>query len=33
MEIEDKFSGKIFSLTGEDGVECNDGVEVFKYLR
>ena len=32
MEIAEKCIGETFSLTGEDGSECFEGVDSFKYL-
>ena len=33
MAIADRCSEETFILTWEEETECNDGVEVFKYLR
>ena len=32
MEIAEKCTGAAFSLTGDDGTECFEGVDAFKYL-
>ena len=32
MEILEKCTGENFSLTGDDGAECLEGVDSFKYL-
>ena len=32
MDIAEKCMGATFSITGEDGAECFEGVESFKYL-
>ena len=32
VEIAEKYTGATFSLTGEDGAECFEGVDSFKYL-
>ena len=32
MKIAEECTGATFSLTGEGGVECSEGVESFKYL-
>ena len=32
VEISAKCMGAAFGLTGDDGVECFEGVDSFKYL-
>ena len=32
MEVAAKCPGATFSLTGDDGTECFEGVDAFKYL-